>query len=246
VISRGYAGSANQTPQTVTPQSDPALVGDEAVLLAIRCACPVVIGVKRVDAGSYLLAQHDCNVLISDDGLQHYALQRDIEIAVIDGDRRFGNGYCLPVGPLREPPERLKQVDWVFVNGGLELQEGELALTCRGDVLVNVLTGEQKSLASFRERTCHGVAAIGNPERFFKQLTRVGINFIPHAYPDHYAYSAIDLAFKDQKPIIMTEKDAVKCRAFADARYWYLPISAEIPESFSLSLLKLLQNKIHG
>jgi len=163
VISRGYAGDANQLPQTVTADSDPAEIGDEPLLLARRCACPVVIGANRPAAAKHLLAHNDCDVIISDDGLQHYALQRDIEIAVIDGERRFGNGYCLPVGPLREPQERIKEVDLVVVNGGDELQEGEHAMQCQGGSLINLRTGERKPLANFAGLTCHAVAGIGNP-----------------------------------------------------------------------------------
>ncbi|WP_347989869.1 tetraacyldisaccharide 4'-kinase [Methylomonas sp. AM2-LC] len=246
VISRGYAGTANQIAQTVTAHSDTALVGDEAVLLASRCACPVVIAAKRVEAAQFLLANFDCNVIISDDGLQHYALQRDFEIVVIDGERRFGNGYCLPAGPLREPTERLKKVDWVLVNGGQDLQENETALYCRGDELVNLLSGERKPLTAFNNTACHAVAAIGNPARFFKQLSAAGLTITPHAFPDHYAYSASDLNFKQSLPIIMTEKDAVKCRPFAQAQHWYLPITADVSPLFTDPLLSSLKDKIHG
>jgi len=246
VISRGYAGAANETPQAVTADSNPAQVGDEAVVLAARCDCPVVVGADRVAAARQLLATNPCDVIVSDDGLQHYALQRDIEIVVIDGQRRFGNGYCLPVGPLREPPERIKQVDLLVVNGGNELLEGEFAMHCQGETLVNLRNGERKALAEFSGVACHAVAAIGNPSRFFAQLAAAGINCDSHALPDHYAFVASDLQFKDDKPVIMTEKDAVKCRAFADAKCWYLPVDAELPEAFSQQLLKLLKDKTHG
>jgi tetraacyldisaccharide 4'-kinase len=245
VISRGYAGAANNTPQAVTANSDPTQVGDEALVLAGRCACPVVVGADRVAAARQLLATNACDVIVSDDGLQHYALQRDIETVVIDGERRFGNGYCLPVGPLREPPERIKQVDLVVVNGG-ELLEGEFAMHCRGETLVNLHNGERKALAEFSGADCHAVAAIGNPSRFFRQLAAAGINCERHAFPDHYAFVAGDLQFKDDKPVIMTEKDAVKCRAFANAKCWYLPVDAELPEAFAQQLLKLLKDKTHG
>lgn len=246
VISRGYAGSASVSPQAVSADSDPALVGDEAVLLARRCDCPVVVGAERVAAGRQLLSTHACDVLISDDGLQHYALQRDIEIIVIDGQRRFGNGYCLPVGPLREPPERVRQVDLVVVNGPDELLEGELPMQCEGRQLLNLKTGERKPLLDFKGMACHAVAAIGNPKRFFAQLAGAGLDCQTHAFPDHHPFTADDLQFKDQRPIIMTEKDAVKCAAFADDRHWYLPIDAHLPEAFSQQLLKLLKDKTHG
>ena len=246
VISRGYAGDANQLPQTVTADSDPAEIGDEPLLLARRCACPVVIGANRPAAAKHLLAHNDCDVIISDDGLQHYALQRDIEIAVIDGERRFGNGYCLPVGPLREPQERIKEVDLVVVNGGDELQEGEHAMQCQGGSLINLRTGERKPLANFAGLTCHAVAGIGNPNRFFKQLAAAGLNCDCHAFPDHYAFSANDLRFKDEKPVIMTEKDAVKCSGFAESHHWYLPVNAVLSDAFSDQLLTLLKDKTHG
>jgi len=246
VISRGYAGKEEQQPKPVTADSDPAVVGDEAVLLARRCSCPVVVSPDRPAAGRYLLAHHPCDIIVSDDGLQHYALQRDIEIVVIDGQRRFGNGYCLPVGPLREPQERIKQVDWVIVNGGGELLESELPMQCSGRELVNLQSGERKALTEFAGQTCHAVAGIGNPQRFFQSLLAAGLQCSGKAYPDHYAYTAADLAFKDGRPVIMTEKDAVKCAPFAGAQHWYLPISAELPAEFSDNLLSLLKSKRHG
>jgi tetraacyldisaccharide 4'-kinase len=245
VISRGYGG-ANSQAQAVTAHSDPALVGDEALVLARRCAGPVTVGADRLAAGRELLAHNACDVIISDDGLQHLALRRDIEIVVIDGERRFGNGYCLPVGPLREPPERIKNVDLVVVNGGQDLQANEFAMHCRGDRLVNLLTGELKPLAEFKHRDCHAVAAIGNPNRFFKQLAAAGLNCDEHAFPDHHVYTAADIQFKDEKPLLMTEKDAVKCSKFAEAKHWYLPVSAELPEIFASQILTLLKQKIHG
>ena len=245
VISRGYGGTEQQV-QAVTPQSDPALVGDEAVVLARRCGCPVMVGANRLAAGRELLANNPCDVLISDDGLQHLALQRDVEIVVIDGERRFGNGYCLPVGPLREPPERLKSVDLVVVNGGQDLEEHEFAMHCLGEQCVNLLSGELKPLADFKNLACHALAAIGNPGRFFKRLSAVGLNCTEHAFPDHHVFSAADLRFKDEKPVIMTEKDAVKCQAFAEAKHWYLPVSAALPAAFSQQILTLLKQKTHG
>ncbi len=245
IVSRGYAGGS-QTPQTVTANGDPALVGDEPLLLARRSGCPVYIGADRPAAAKQLLAEHDCNLIISDDGLQHYALQRDIEIIVIDGERRFGNGYCLPVGPLREPPERVKSVDLVVVNTPKELLEGEFAMQCRGNQLINLQTGAAKPLSEFAGVTCHALAGIGNPQRFFNQLTAAGLNCDTHAFPDHHAFSAKDLHFKDGHAVIMTEKDAVKCSGFAQAHHWYLPIDAQLPEAFSEKLLSLLKNKTYG
>jgi tetraacyldisaccharide 4'-kinase len=245
VISRGYGG-ANQQIQAVAADSNPAEVGDEAVVLARRCACPVFVGANRVAAGRALLANHHCDVIISDDGLQHLALQRDIEIVVIDGERRFGNCYCLPVGPLREPPERIKSVDLVVVNGGQDLQENEFAMRCQGEQLVNLFSGESKALSEFENSACHAVAGIGNPGRFFKQLAAHGLRCTEHAFPDHHVFTAADLKFKDAFPVLMTEKDAVKCRGFAELKYWFLPVTAALPETFSQQILTLLRQKIHG
>lgn len=245
VISRGYAGETQISPQTVTADSNPAQVGDEALLLARRCHCPVAVHRDRPAAARHLLANFPCNVIISDDGLQHYALARDIEIVVVDGQRRFGNGYCLPTGPLREPTERLKQVDYVVANGG-EAEPGEIAMQCRGETLVNLQTGEHKVLSAFAVQKCRAIAGIGNPQRFFRQLAAAGLDCETIAFPDHHAFAADDLAFNDERPLLMTEKDAVKCAAFARSNHWYLPISAELPETFAEHLLKLLKEKSHG
>lgn len=246
VISRGYAGKVEQAPLIVSADSDPGKVGDEALLLARRCQCPVVVNPNRPAAAQHLLANFDCNILISDDGLQHYALQRDIEIAVIDGQRRFGNGYCLPAGPLREPQSRLQQVDLIVSNGDTAELEGEWQMQCRGQELINLVSGERQPLADFKADSCRAIAGIGNPQRFFTQLADAGLNCETIAFPDHHAFVAADLDFKDGKPLLMTEKDAVKCRAFAQANHWYLPISAELTAGFSHQLLKLLKDKTHG
>ncbi len=242
IISRGYGGQAESWPQRVTADSDAKHVGDEALLIAKQTGCPMAVGPLRVDAANLLLRQADCTVILSDDGLQHYALNRDIEIAVIDGERRFGNGYCLPAGPLREPIERLQSVDFVIVNGE-KSEENEFSMQLVGDTLVNLITGEQKSLQEFNGVDCHALAGIGNPERFFKLLEAAGLMCITHGFPDHYPFQRGDIEFSDNKPVLMTEKDAVKCRAFAGKQHWYLPVKA-VPESvFSDQLLNLLKRK---
>ncbi|MEY4718334.1 MAG: hypothetical protein RL563_952 [Pseudomonadota bacterium] len=246
IVSRGYAGKTTSAPQIVTGESQASQVGDEAVLLARRCACPVVVHPDRPAAVRHLLSQQACNVIISDDGLQHYALARDIEIVVVDGQRRFGNGYCLPTGPLREPLDRLRQVDFVVVNGGSDVIEGEITMQCSGDYLVNLLNGEKKRLQDFANQPCRALAGIGNPKRFFSQLANAGLNCESFAFPDHHSFTADDLKFSDNKPLLMTEKDAVKCAAFAQAHHWYLPIDAELPDHFGASLLTLLNEKTHG
>jgi tetraacyldisaccharide 4'-kinase len=242
IISRGYGGQAQSWPQLVTADSEAKIVGDEALLIAKQTGCPMAVGPSRVDAAKMLLKQADCNVILSDDGLQHYALNRDIEIAVIDGERRFGNGYCLPAGPLREPIDRLQSVDFVIVNGD-KYEDNEFSMQLAGEILVNVVTGEQRPLQEFNAVDCHALAGIGNPERFFKLLERAGLICTNHSFPDHYPFQRQDIEFGDNKPVLMTEKDAVKCTKFAGLQHWYLPVKAVPEAAFSEQLLNLLREK---
>ena len=240
IITRGYGGQAQQWPQWVTAESDPVLVGDEPVLLAQRCGCPVVAAPDRILAARMLLGQGNCNILISDDGLQHYRLQRDVEIVVIDGVRRFGNGHCLPAGPLREPVSRLKRVDYRVVNG--RAGDGEIEMTLLPERLVSLFDGNSETaLADLHGQQVHAVAGIGNPARFFELLRQNGLTVIEHAYPDHYPFKADDINFADELPILMTEKDAVKCRHFATARIWYLPVQAQLDGSFADRLMQQIK-----
>ncbi|MDZ4261024.1 MAG: tetraacyldisaccharide 4'-kinase [Pseudomonadota bacterium] len=237
IISRGYGGQAQQWPQQVLPDSDPLLVGDEPLLLAQRCGCPVVAAPDRVLAARQLLEHSNCNILISDDGLQHYRLQRDIEIVVVDGARRFGNGHCLPAGPLREPVSRLKQVDFVVANGAA--MSGEVAMQLVPGALVALLDGDETaSLAELHGQQVHAVAGIGNPARFFALLKQHGLSVIEHPFPDHHHFVVDDLFFADKLPVLMTEKDAVKCRRYADARMWYLPVEAQLDDSFARAFMQ--------
>ncbi len=242
IISRGYSGKAESWPQWVSAESDPKLVGDEALLIAKQTGCPMVVGPLRVEAAKALLKQADCNVILSDDGLQHYALNRTIEIAVIDGERRFGNGYCLPAGPLREPIERLQSVDLVVVNGQ-EAEENQFTMQLVGNTLINLVTGEQKSLDELKGVECHALAGIGNPERFFEVLASAGLIFKSQSFPDHYQFQNHDIQYSDNKPVLMTEKDAVKCSAFAGIKHWYLPVKAVPETGFTEQLLNLLKRK---
>jgi tetraacyldisaccharide 4'-kinase len=245
IISRGYGGNAESWPQWVDEQSQPSMVGDEAVLMARRADCPVAVGPERVKAAQLLVDRAECDVIISDDGLQHYALERDIEIAVIDGERRFGNGYTLPCGPLREPVERLQEVDFIIVNGDA-VEENEFSMTMKGDVLVNVVTQEEKLLSEWSGVACHALAGIGNPQRFFNLLEKEGIEVESHAFQDHHQFTAENIHFNDDRPVLMTEKDAVKCEAFASDKHWYLPIKAEPQQQFVDKLLTLIKEKIRG
>jgi tetraacyldisaccharide 4'-kinase len=239
VIARGYKGRAHHWPQPVRADSDPMSVGDEAVLLAGRCGCPVVVGPDRVAAARALLERGGCDLIVADDGLQHYALDRDIEIVVIDGARRFGNGFCLPAGPLRESTRRLAEVDLVVVNGAGG--PGEYPMTIRAENAISLESGiAPRALAGFERQSVHAVAGIGNPGRFFACLRQAGMRLEEHVFPDHHVYVAADLDFGDDRPVVMTEKDAVKCRNFGIRNSWYIPVRIEMPAEFGARLHELL------
>lgn len=242
IVSRGYGGQATHWPQQVRPDSDPRMVGDEAILLSRRCDCPMSVGPDRVAAAKALLEYTDCDIIVSDDGMQHYALGRDIEIAVVDGVRRFGNGHCLPAGPLREPKSRLKSVDMVITNGVAGVREYCMKLV--PDSLWKLASPkEHKPLSAFRGKTVHAVAGIGNPQRFFDQLTENGITVLEHPFPDHHPYSRDDICFADDLPVLMTEKDAVKCLDYAQSHHWCVPVQAQVDERFVLVLDRLLSKR---
>lgn len=240
IVSRGYGSRAEHSPQAVTAASSPERVGDEPVLLARRTRCPVLVGPDRPAAVRQLLAENDCNIVISDDGLQHLALWRDIEVAVVDSEAGFGNGFCLPAGPLREPVARLEGVDFVISNGkpGRGFQ-----CTLEGDSATNLVNTEaRKPLANFNHHTVHAVAGIGRPVRFFDHLRRAGIRPVEHPFPDHYRFCATDLAFAGNEDILMTEKDAVKCESFARDNMWYVPVDAILDPAFYNELVERLRN----
>lgn len=243
IVSRGVGGQQQKTPRWVNQNSDVNAVGDEAVLLAIRGNCPVVIGIDRVAAVKELLAKTDCNIVVSDDGLQHYRLARDMEIALVDDERGFGNGSMLPAGPLREPINRLNEVNFIIrqVSSTKKMQRNnEFAMRLHGECLLSVKQPQQKmSLQDLQNKTAHAVAAIGNPQRFFASLRKSKMNVIEHVFPDHHLYCEMDLQFNDDLPIVMTEKDMVKCKDFARENFWYLPVEAEIPTEFCDILKRL-------
>tara|TARA_B100000989_G_scaffold256873_1_gene206219 strand:- start:36453 stop:37427 length:975 start_codon:yes stop_codon:yes gene_type:complete len=234
IVSRGYSGKSKQYPCVVTQKSDPLVVGDEPCLMARRTDCPIVIDPVRPNAIQHVIEHFQANVIISDDGLQHYAMARDIEIAVIDGQRWFGNGFCLPAGPLREPVSRLKQVDFTVVNGGSTRYHGQSYLMqLRAEQLRRVDgTDTIAEVGGFRDTTVHAVAGIGHPERFFLTLESMGIRVQRHPFPDHHHFIPSDILFNDTAPVIMTEKDAVKCWNFANDNCWYLPVTAELEVDF--------------
>ncbi|MDB5808112.1 MAG: Tetraacyldisaccharide 4-kinase [Betaproteobacteria bacterium] len=248
IISRGYGGTTRH-PQEVTRDTDPALVGDEAVLLARRCACPVWTGSSRIAAARALLAANPaCDVIISDDGLQHYALKRDVELVVLDGERGCGNGMLLPAGPLRESLSRLECVDALIINGGAVfppdmLPSGVPAFDMRldGETFYALRPPHQEvGPAYFRELAVCAMAGIGNPQKFFNRLHDLGISFTARPFPDHHAYAAGDCAFEGKTAVIMTEKDAVKCERLAgdSNSWWALRVDAALDEALGELILK--------
>jgi tetraacyldisaccharide 4'-kinase len=242
IVSRGYGGKAGAIPTMVTAASDAKTVGDEAVLIARRTACPMWVGHDRVFAIQKLLEFHrGIDVIISDDGLQHYRMPRDIEVAMIDGARRFGNELCLPAGPLREPVSRLEEVDFRVVTGSLA-DDNEYTMELGGDEIFNLRSsGKQLSLSMLQDVPVHAVAGIGNPSRFFMRLEQAGLKVTRHHFPDHHVYQPEDLGFGDERMIIMTEKDAVKCSVFADQRFWYLPVKAQLERRYARDFLNKLK-----
>jgi tetraacyldisaccharide 4'-kinase len=223
VVSRGYGGSS-RAPRLVQANDDAAKVGDEAILLARRSRAPVATGRNR-PAAAQLLINAGCDVIVSDDGLQHYALQRDCEIIVIDGDRRFGNGRLLPAGPLRETPSRLERADAVVINGGDAESDGAIHMRLLATSAVAMKYGTTKPLREFSGQPVHAIAAIGNPQRFFAMLRAIGISVVEHPLPDHAKLGIDDISFADDLAVLMTEKDAVKCREIAGPHHWYVPVS---------------------
>jgi len=264
----------------VTAASNPAVVGDEPVLIAARTGCPVVVDRQRVRAVEFLLSHNPAvNIVICDDGLQHYALERDIEIAVVDGARKFGNGYCLPAGPLREDSRRLEEVNFILINcqksyeQSAAQQEKHSSVQGSGNIAVHgvtQITSEARgatffmrfkpgrlynlnsetqtcALTDFVGKTVYAVAGIGNPDKFFTGLTNAGLQVISHAFPDHHNFVAQDLVGMDNYPVIMTEKDAVKCRQFMrGSNCWVLPVTAEIAGEFESDLLAAMRYKKLG
>ena len=238
IVSRGYGGTQRK-PAVLDDTLDPSRYGDEPSLMRRRTGAMVAVGRDRARAAA-LLVQRGANVVIADDGLQNRALARDIEICVIDGQRRFGNEQLLPAGPLREPLERLKQVDFRVCNGA-RAEPGEIPMRLSGDMAV-ALAGAAgaRPLSSFSKKRVHAVAAIGNPERFFASLQVRGIDVIAHPFPDHHVFAPADISFSDGLPVLMTEKDAIKCVGIAGPDVWCVPVSAELPASFIDALVARL------
>ena len=253
IVSRGYGGRHGGKARRVEASSQWREVGDEPLILARASSCPVMVGSDRVAAARALAASVD--VIVADDGLQHLRLARNCQIVVIDGARGFGNGRLLPAGPLREPLACLGQADAVVVNGRPEHATlaaaapvpGALAMTLVPQEVVR-LDGHAapRRLEAFRGQRVHGVAGIGNPARFFAELRAHGLEVIAHAFPDHHALRPAELAFGDGLPVLMTEKDAVKCPSLGDPRLWYVPVTAQLPADDARALLARVLAKVRG
>ncbi len=240
VVSRGYGATGESFPYTVHENSTAVDCGDEALLLFLRTGCPCVVAPKRADAVKALLKQAEVDLILSDDGLQHYALGRDMEIAVVDADRGLGNGFCLPAGPLREPESRLREVDHVLYRGSSDPERGVVYSPLS---LVNLVSAEQRLVTpDVLEDEVYAMAGIGQPQQFFNSLSKAGFKIESRSFMDHHSYNPEDFAGMADKPIIMTEKDAVKCRDFADENFWYLKIQAQLPSALLQSVAALVQN----
>lgn len=244
IVTRGYRGKSAQWPRAVTGDADPAEVGDEPVLLARRTGCPVVAGPDRVAAAEALVQAGPIDVVLADDGLQHYRLGRRFEIAVVDGVRGMGNGLCLPAGPLREPPARLHEVDAIVVNGG----DWGHAGVFRGHAIVtrvyNLRDRRERSLDSFRASTVHAVAGIGNPQRFFDLLGDAGLDVIPHPLADHAEVGTAELTFDEPGSVLITEKDAVKCEKLALPDVWCVVVDLDFDADSTARLMRLVLREL--
>jgi len=246
VISRGY-GRKERGLRLVSPASHPDVVGDEPLLIARRTGVPVIVAANRCDAARSLLKKK-INVIISDDGLQHHRLPRSVEICVIDGNRGFGNGRLMPAGPLREPPRSLSSFDHVIINGESDCVPADIDaqyMSLAPGLLKSLAGGEAWRLSQFTGCTVNAVAGIGNPDRFFSLLQNSGIKVIEHAFPDHHAYSEEDFAAMDKDlPIMMTEKDAVKCTGLGLENAWFLTVDALLPQQWEAALVQQVLEEV--
>lgn len=249
IVSRGYGGRVGPEPLPVSATSDPAVVGDEPLLMARRKVCPVAVHPDRVAAAA-MLCESGCDVIIADDGLQHCRLERQFEIAVVDGTRGFGNGRLLPAGPLREPVSRLRTVDRIMIqtrgHGRVPIEKlsvgnphvTEFVMAVRA--VHDLQSSGTVTLGDFTGKSVHALAAIGNPQGFFDLLKAHGIDVIPHAFADHEVLSRSDLQFGDDRDVIMTEKDAVKCRNFAPEKSWYVAVDVMVDAEADMAWLDML------
>jgi tetraacyldisaccharide 4'-kinase len=254
VASRGYGRRDAATPRWVQRDTDPAEGGDEPVLIALRSGARVRVDRDRLAAARALVAE-GCDIVVCDDGLQHYRLARDVEIEVIDGRRRYGNGRLLPAGPLREPESRAANCDFRVANFGTATSATSQSVSVEpgfGEWPMRLAVADAQALrgarrmplSAFAGQRVHAVAGIGDPERFFETLRGVDIAVVPHAFPDHHRYVADDIHFGSDLPVLMTEKDAVKCTAFAEDGQYSVAIRAELPEAFWVAFLDRIKQTI--
>jgi len=245
IISRGF-GSKSAGAIEVSQKIDVADVGDEPMLIQKHTHLPVFVSKDRVSAAKALFKKYKkTDVILSDDGIQHYRLKRDIEVLVIDGTREFGNGYLLPAGPLREFSSKLKTVDAIVCNHK-KVIGGSYLMKYKGNFLINLKTNKKIHLNNLRLKNIHAIAGIGNPNRFFDYLKTFNIEFNSSVFEDHYRFSKKDFRNINDKNIIMTEKDAVKCQKFSRKNFWYLPVTAEVDSKFIDVILKKLRDISHG
>ncbi|WP_227515498.1 tetraacyldisaccharide 4'-kinase [Marinobacter salinus] len=253
IVSRGYGGKSSEYPLLVSAETDPSDAGDEPVMLAQATGCPVVVDPQRRRGASWALAHELGDILVCDDGLQHYRLPRDLELAVFDGARGIGNGATIPVGPLREPVSRLSSVDYIVVNGVENGSGGHLknfdgiehpriySMTLEPASLINLKTGERRSPGDLCGQRVRAIAGIGNPGRFFDTLRNLGARVTEAPFPDHHQFKAGELETGKNEWVVMTAKDAVKCRRFASRNVWVLAVQARLPEEFSESVLSTIR-----
>ncbi|MDH5423809.1 MAG: tetraacyldisaccharide 4'-kinase [Gammaproteobacteria bacterium] len=241
VISRGYGGTG-PWPHQLYEGAEAEASGDEPVQLFQRTKLPVVVGPDRVEDANLLCKQNEIDIILADDGLQHYRLQRDLELVVIDQQRQFGNGFCLPAGPLREPLSRLNRQSWCIYNGG----EQKYSFTIEPSYVKQLGSDCTEKLSAFTRTTVHAVAGIGNPDRFFNMLKDHGIKVIEHPFADHYQFSESDLNFADDLPVLMTEKDSVKCKSLVNNNLWYVTIDIKLTEQFLNDFKKQVVQLTHG
>jgi tetraacyldisaccharide 4'-kinase len=246
IVTRGYRGSAQDWPRAVSADSDAREVGDEPVLLARRTGSPVVAGPDRVAAAEKLLADTPVDVVLSDDGLQHYRLGRRFEIAVVDGQRGMGNGLCLPAGPLREPMERVHEFDAIVVNGGTWGHAGVFRASAVITEVRRVKDRTPRALESFKGKMVHAVAGIGHPQRFFDVLEDMGLDVEPHPLEDHAAFGPEQLTFEEPGAVLITEKDAVKCEAFAHDDVWCVVVDLQFDADQTARLMRLVLRELKG
>lgn len=249
VVSRGYGGQAPIYPFFVTESSDAKESGDEPLMLVKRTGVPCVVDPDRVQAVKLLLKKSDCNIVLSDDGLQHHGLYRDVEIVVLDGQRLLGNEQCLPVGPLRESISRLQDADYIVLNGDV-VESGRkykfnnaVKMYFQHNGIVSLVDGSVQSVGEFiaEHLQIHALAGIGNPDRFFTMLEGLGFHIERHPFDDHYLFAQQDINFSSGSPVLMTEKDAVKCQHLKTPNHYYLRVSAQLPEAFFEDLIKRIQ-----